>query len=161
MSPASLIATARLLHASATRETDTEQVQTHLKRAVSTAYYAVFHAVCSNASELVLGAASEPATADAWLQAYRGAEHTHVRNQCRNVRVMAPFPSEIREFAQIFVETQSQRNQADYNPLSDFSPPDVERIINRADLAISHLAAAPTAIRRAFAITMLLRNRTD
>ena len=74
---------------------------------------------------------------------------------------MTPFPSEIREFAQIFVETQSHRNQADYNPLSDFTPPDVDRIINRAELAINRLASTPAAIRRAFAIAALLRNRAE
>ena len=161
MSPASLIATARLLHVAGAREADAEQAQTHLKRAVSTAYYAMFHAVCANAAELLPGAANQPATSAAWLQAYRGAEHTHVRNQCRNTSVMAPFPSEIREFAQIFVETQSQRNHADYNPVTNFFPPDVDRVINRADLAINLLASAPADIRRAFAIAILLRNRAD
>lgn len=161
MSPARLIATARLLQASAERETDTEQAQTHLKRAVSTAYYAMFHAVCANAAELLPDAVADPATAASWLQAYRGPEHTHVRNQCRNTGIMTTFPAEIKEFARAFVEVQSQRNRADYNPLWNFSSSDVDRIINRANLAINLLASTPADIRRAFAITVLLRNRAD
>lgn len=161
MSPASLIATARALYAAATQETVPEQAQTHLKRAVSTAYYAMFHAVCASAVELLPGAYADPAAAAAWLQAYRGPEHTHVRNQCRNVGIMAPFPVEIREFARAFVEVQSQRNRADYNPLFDFSPTDVSTIIDNTEIAINQLAAAPLAIRRAFAIAILLRNRAD
>ena len=116
MSPANLIATARLLYTAGARQTDDEQSQTHLKRAVSTAYYAMFHAVCTGAAELLPGAAGEPATSAAWQQAYRGPEHTHVRNQCRNTGLMAPFPTEIKNFAQTFVLIQSRRNQADYNP---------------------------------------------
>lgn len=58
-----MIATARLLYAAGARESDTEQAQVHLKRAVSTAYYAMFHAVCANAAELLPGVASEPAAA--------------------------------------------------------------------------------------------------
>ena len=41
LSPADLIATARVLFDSALLETDPEQAQSHLKRAVSTAYYAM------------------------------------------------------------------------------------------------------------------------
>ena len=161
MSPANLIATARALFDAAAQETDPEQGQTHLKRAVSTAYYAMFHAVCANVAELLPGAGNEPATAAAWLQAYRGPEHTHVRNQCRNAGLMAPFPTEVRDFARIFVENQGRRNQADYNPASDFYPADVSQIIDNAEIAINQLAAAPAPIRRAFAITVLLRNRAD
>ena len=161
MSPVNLIATARLLHAAGVQETDTEQAQTHLKRAVSTAYYAMFHAVCAITAEVLPGAAGEPAIAAAWLQAYRGPEHTHVRNQCRNNSIMASFPPEIKEFAQTFVEIQGRRNQADYNPLSDLTALDVGHIVNRAELAINLLASTPAAIQRAFAIAVLLRNRAD
>ena len=161
MSPANLIATARLLHAAGAREADAEQAQTHLKRAVSTAYYAMFHAVCTGVAELLPGAAGEPTTSAAWLQAYRGPEHTHVRNQCRNAGLMSPFPTEIKNFAQTFVRIQSRRNQADYNPLSDFRPAEVARIIDDAENTINLLASTPAAIRRAFAIAVLLRNRAD
>ena len=161
MSPANLIATARLLYTAASEEIDPEQVQTHLKRAVSTAYYAMFHAVCASAAELLPGAANDPATAAAWRQAYRGPEHTHVRNQCRNASLMTPFPIEIQDFARIFVENQGHRNQADYNPASDFYPMDASHIIDNAETAIGQLSSAPETIRRAFAITTLLRNRAD
>ena len=161
MSPANLIATARTLFNAASQETDAEQAQAHLKRAVSTAYYAMFHAVCANAAALLPGADSEPATAAAWLQAYRGPEHTHVRNQCRSAGLMGPFPPEIRNFAQNIVQIQSHRNQADYNPLSDFSLSDVSEVIDDAERAISQLSSAPLDIRQAFTIAILLRNRAD
>lgn len=84
---------------------------------------------------------------------------THLK--CRNTGLMAPFPTEIREFARIFVESQGHRNQADYNPAADFYPFHVSKIIDNAEIAINQLAAAPAPIRRAFAITVLLRNRAD
>ena len=158
MSPANLIATARVLFDAAAEETDPEQAQTHLKRAVSTVYYAMFHAICANAMEL-LAPAEDLAISAARLQAYRGMEHTHARNQCRNSDTMAPFPTEIKAFARIFVENQGYRNQADYNPISEFYPEDVSQIIENAEIAIDQLSSAPASIRRAFAITILLRNR--
>ncbi|MYC33161.1 MAG: hypothetical protein F4X64_08300 [Chloroflexi bacterium] len=161
MSPANLIATARTLVGSSSQETDPEQSQTHLKRAVSTAYYAMFHAVCANAAALLTDEISDPAASAAWLQAYRGPEHTHVRNQCRNAGLMASFPPDIRNFAQNFVQIQSYRNQADYNPRSDFSRSDVLEIIEDAERAINELSSASASTRRAFAIAILLRNRAD
>ena len=161
MAPSNLITTAWVLFNAALQEINPEQAQTHLKRSVSSAYYAMFHAVCANAAELLPGGATDPATVAAWLQAYRGLEHSHARSQCRNASVMAPFPTEIKEFARVFVETQGHRNQADYNPLSNFSASLVSQIISRAELAIEQTASTPAAIRRAFAITVLLRNRAD
>lgn len=161
MSPANLIVTARMLVGASSQESDPEQSQTHLKRAVSTAYYAMFHAVCANAATLLTDEIDEPAAPTAWLQAYRGPEHTHVRNQCRNAGLMAPFPPEIRNFAQNFVQIQSYRNQADYNPRSDFSRSDVLEIIADAERAINQLSYASAGPRRVFAITILLRNRAD
>ena len=155
------MATARVLFNAALQESDREQAQSHLKRAVSTAYYAMFHAVCTSAADLLPGGAAEPATVAAWLQAYRGPEHTHARNQCRNSGLMAPFPAEIREFAHIFVDNQGHRNQADYNPLCEFSLSDVSQVIEDAEVAINDLLAAPAAMRRAFAVTALLRNRAS
>ena len=161
MSPDNLIATARLLSTAASNETDPDQARTHLKRAVSTTYYGMFHAVCANAAALLPYASGEPAASAAWLQAYRAPEHTHARNQCRNTGLMAPFPPEIRNFAQIFVRMQSYRNQADYNPLSNFRQAEVSQIIDDAEDAINQLSSASDTIRRAFAITVLLRNRAD
>lgn len=159
--PANLIATAKVLFDAAIQESDPEQAQSHLKRAVSAAYYAMFHAVCASAAELLPDASADPATTDAWLQAYRGPEHTHVRNQCRNAGLMVRFPPEIRNFAQNIVQIQSHRNQADYNPRFDFSLTDVSEIIDDAERVINQLSSASAAIRRAFAITVLLRNRAD
>lgn len=119
----------------------------------------MFHALCASAADLLPGAAAEPAIVAAWLQAYRGPEHTHARNQRRNSGLMAPFPMEIREFARIFVDNQGHRNQADYNPLYEFSLSDVSQIIEDAENAINDLLPAPAVMRRAFAVTALLRNR--
>ena len=83
------------------------------------------------------------------------------RNQCRNSSLMAPFPTEIRAFARIFVERQGHRSQADYNPPFDFSQSDVSQIIEDAENAINELLSAPAVLRRAFAVAVLLRNRTS
>ncbi len=77
--------------------------QAHLKRAMSTAYYAMFHALCKNSADSLVGPEGTPdRSRRAWNQAYRAVEHCYAKNQCRN-RVMDDFPETIRNFAIHFV----------------------------------------------------------
>ncbi|MCY4260578.1 MAG: hypothetical protein OXC91_09990 [Rhodobacteraceae bacterium] len=56
--------------------------QANLKRALSTAYYALFHALCLNCADSLVGSAGADRSQRAWQQAYRSVEHSHARKQC-------------------------------------------------------------------------------
>ena len=84
--------------------------QARLRRAVSTAYYAMFHCLAASAADLFIGTERSPA----WQRAYRALEHGKARTACRQVWTRREFPAEIRDSAEAFVELQRARQQADY-----------------------------------------------
>ncbi len=54
--------------------------QANLRRAVSTAYYAVFHSLAQTAADMLIG---RKRTSD-WHQVYRALEHGNAKNACLN-----------------------------------------------------------------------------
>ncbi len=148
-----LIQTARRL----ARTSPRRPRQADLKRAVSTAYYAVFHAMARDAADLLVG--TGPDRPDkAWLQAYRALEHGFASSACKQVQNLG-FPDGIDTCARLFVDLQQRRHDADYNPLARVTRSEALEAADQADLAIKCLRAAPRKDRRAFAIQLLFRRR--
>jgi hypothetical protein len=148
-----LILTARKLAVASPRRPR----QWELKRSVSTAYYAVFHAVAKDAADLFAGAGPVRA-GKAWRHAYRGLEHGFARNACREVPKLG-FPHGIAYCANEFVELQEARHNADYDPKAKLTRADALQWVARAEAAITGLRSAPRRDRRAFAIQVLLKKR--
>lgn len=155
--PRDLIATAR---ASANQPAARKPRQSDLKRALSTAYYAMFHAMCRNCADCLIGTASADRSKPAWVQAYRAIEHGFAKSQCLNRQVMSRFPRDIEDFANHFVDLQIERHRADYDPHARFTRSDVTTAIDTAEAAITAFFAEPIKDRRAFAAWVTLRNRT-
>ena len=84
MQPHDLIASARKLlgegQVGSPRQSD-------LKRAQSTACYAMFHALCRNCADTVVGKTKANRSQRAWIQAYRAMDHKHAKKQCKNSNV--------------------------------------------------------------------------
>ena len=76
--------------------------QANLRRALSTAYYAVFHSLAGVIADILMGKGRN----EAWHQVYRALEHGSARNACRNMEVVRGFPPEIQDFADRFVVLQ-------------------------------------------------------
>ena len=132
--------------------------QADLKRAVSTAYYALFHAIARECADLIAGAGRNRADA-AWARVYRGVEHGFAKRACGQVRGLG-FPPTICACADAFVVLQEARHSADYDPNHRVSRTDALAAITTADQAIRDLRATPRKTRRAFAIQLLVRSRT-
>ena len=151
MNPHDLVQTAcRLAESGAPQPT-----QADLRRAVSTAYYALFHCLASTAADLLTGASR----GKEWHQVYRALEHGKARSACRQQAAMRAFPTEIRRFAEAFVELQKARQQADYALEHKFSKPDVLATINTAEDAIVEFEQANAPHRRSFAVHVLFKRR--
>ncbi len=135
--------------------------QSDLKRALSTAYYAMFHALCRTCADCLIGGTGSARSEEAWRQAYRSVEHGFSKKQCKNQQVVAKFPKEIEDFASQFKTLQEKRHAADYDPVSRFTRLDVETWINTAELSIRALNRAPLPDRRAFAAWTTMKSRTD
>ena len=134
-------------------------VQAELRRAVSAAYYALFHALSRSCANILVGVAPASRSQPAWSQVYRALEHGHAKNQCSNWRMLSRFPRQIRGFADSVVEMQRHRQEADYNPDARFSRSDVLLFIRDAKRAISEFADTDARDQQAFAVHVLFRVR--
>ena len=154
MNPHDLIEAARALAKSG----GAPPTQARLRRAVSTAYYAMFHCLAASAADLFIGTVRSPA----WHRAYRALEHGRARSACLQGQVMREFPAEIRDFAEAFVVLQKARQQADYAVDMDaHQKSDVLGYIAAAELAISRFEQADVDAKRGFAAHVLFRQRTS
>ena len=151
MNPRDLLDTARrLAHPGAAQPT-----QADLRRAVSTAYYALFHCLAAAAADLLTGSDRSPE----WHQVYRALEHGKAKRACRQQGALRAFPMEIHSFAEMFADLQGARHAADYALEGEYSKPDVLTIINRAENAINEFEQASVRHRRGFAVHVLFKRR--
>ena len=151
MRPLDLIETARGLMELSPRRPS----QANLRRAVSTAYYAMFHCLARCATNSIIGHTRD----SAWHQTYRALEHGNARSACENQRAMAAFPPEVRRFAAIFAAMQKVRQQADYALDGKYEKEDVRAAIDVAEGAIAVFEQADARHRRAFVAHVLFRRR--
>ena len=161
MDPDDLIEIARHLTAESVAGDRGRPRQAWLRRAVSAAYYALFHAMARSCADMVAGATPASRSHAAWRQVYRSLEHGHARNQCKNKTVMEKFPEGIQSFGRAFVEMQRQRHSADYDPDPKLLRTDVKQLIDKTAKAITEFNKTTPADRKAFAIYVLLRTRRD
>ncbi len=158
MQPRDLIASARRLLG---RGQKSNPRQSDLKRAMSTAYYAMFHALCRNCADSLIGKTRDSRSQPAWVQAYRAVNHGFAKNKCKEQGVMERFPRDIQDFSNQFVILQAKRHDADYDPSSTFTRHDVLTSIDAAAIAIKKLQASNVKDRRAFAVWTVMNKRSD
>ena len=132
--------------------------QTSLNRAVSTAYYAMFHALCRNCADTLVGTAGSNRSIGAWQQTYRSVEHNFAKNQCTRDEIKR-FPSGIQDFAKIFVVTQRLRHLADYDPHYRISRSNTQILIRAEQKAINKLEGTDRKDRLALAVWTVLKKR--
>ncbi|MFN4141643.1 hypothetical protein [Aestuariivirga sp.] len=132
--------------------------QAYLKRAVSTAYYALFHAMARATADVMLGSAKKNRPDRAWVQLYRGLDHGTAKSACEAARNIG-FPNPIKECADAFVELQKARHDADYDPSYRLSRAEVIALIDKSESAIKKLRAAPPLDRAAFGVQLVIKKR--
>jgi uncharacterized protein (UPF0332 family) len=131
--------------------------QADLRRAMSTAYYALFHAMAKDAADMLVGVG--PNRPDkAWTQTYRSLQHGDAKSACESVRNLN-FPNTIKTCADAFVALQQKRHDADYDPDYRVLRADALDAIQQAEDAIRNLKASSKRDRRAFAVQILIKKR--
>ncbi|MDE2760139.1 MAG: hypothetical protein OXH90_07575 [Paracoccaceae bacterium] len=126
--------------------------QANLKRALSTAYYAMFHALCRNCADSFVGTEEDNRSQRAWEHAYRVLDHKPTKNRCNDQEFKRSFPEGVQDFARKFIELQEKRHDADYNPSYTLTSNDVLNDIGIAEIAIKKLNSAAIKDKRAFAV---------
>ena len=156
MKPDDLIATARrMLGQSGKRRPR----QSDLKRAMSTAYYAIFHQLCWTLADTFIGGQNAQRSNPAWKQTYRSLDHSDAKKKCQKTDIMSRFPQAIQDFANAFVDLQVVRHAADYDPLHRLVRSEVKAKIDRAEQVIKAFRKETIKDRRAFAAWVTLKNR--
>jgi hypothetical protein len=141
--------------------TDQPPTRTDLRRAVSTAYYALFHFVSFSCVNDMLGGGTKN-LGRAKLQAYRSLEHRDVLTACEMAKIPKyDFPQQIKTFAAVFIDMQKRRAKADYSPedADDFKLPHVEHLIGECEAAISLYQSVDLDDRKAFAVLVTMKSR--
>ncbi len=132
--------------------------QVMLRRAISTAYYAMFHALCQSNADTLVGASRGRDANGLWTRAYRALDHRPAKERLASYRP-GNNPGMIG-FANRFGNLQDWRHDADYNPRKAFIRSQVVGLIDQAEAATQAFSRMPAAQRRALAVHLLLaRNR--
>lgn len=129
----------------------------HLRRAVSTIYYAIFHVLAQTCADLVIGTNGSQRSNPAWRQVYRALQHGSAKDACKDRKTIERFPSEIQDFASTFVTLQQLREEADYDPASRFAKTDVLTLLADAADVTKRFRKVPSRDRRAFAVWVLFQ----
>jgi hypothetical protein len=127
--------------------------QAALRRAVSTAYYAVFHALCTICSDGLV----RWSRTDLVDRTYRALDHGSARRRMVSFASTAGSQASLRHLSGIFSLLQDRRNDADYErPRVLFSPAEVLLLIDDAREAVDLLAAMDEDARRRLAVELLV-----
>jgi hypothetical protein len=131
--------------------------QTSLRRAVSSAYYAVFHALARSCADELIGVTR--ANSVPWTRTYRALQHGEAKNAFKDRAVLELEPG-IAIFASAFITLQEQRHIADYDPRPfPHGRKATLDYIEEARRAVEALRQADSENKRALASYGLLRSR--
>jgi len=129
--------------------------QTSLRRAISSAYYALFHALAALCADELVGH-SKPW--DLYTPIYRTLDHGRAKDVMK--RLLTASSGDIAIIGQTFILLQERRHTADYDP----SPLRMGRsetldLIDQARRAVSRLAGLGKSDRLLVAIQLIARIR--
>src|SRR5437879_6207016 len=124
--------------------------QADLRRAVSTAYYALFHAIARNNADLLVGVGPKRPN-KAWRRLYRSIDHGPAKKRCGEVAGLK-FPPGIVRCANTFVALQEARHLADYDPTYSINQREAQTLVGQAGQAIKGRRGARRMDRRASAV---------
>ena len=133
---------------------------TDLRRAISSAYYGVFHAVVAAAADDFAGRTKRGTPRYALV--YRSVQHKALQNLCKGVAKSnlptkyqdhvpkGGFGADLEAFANTVVELQEKRHKADYDPLYRASISDAVLAVATGRTALSLLTNANRTRKKAF-----------
>jgi hypothetical protein len=143
--------------------------QANLRRAISTAYYAVFHAILIAAADRIIGRSRRGTPHYALV--YRSIDHRALSGFCSLISrsTLAPkyhdlsppggFAADIILFARNAADLQQERHSADYDPRYRVGPTKASVLIGVARDSIGLWNAAANEQREAFLLPLLFPPR--
>ena len=120
--------------------------QADMRRAISTAYYALFHTLAASNAELIAGQPQSGMSAYAWERVYRRRDHGRAQNNLRSV--LGQLSPSGENFARTLIDLQDRRQVADYAPNAQVVRSDTVNIVAQAQTAIRDFAQLTQEERR-------------
>lgn len=145
--------------------------QADRRRAISSAYYAVFHLATGALADELVGTTSAARKSPRYALVCRSVDHNRLRKLCEQVAAGTPdgnlvacFPSggigaDLQKFSTEVKQLQEKRNQADYDPSHWIRIEDAQTAIASARTAIESFRNATAARRKAFLILLAFKSR--
>lgn len=133
--------------------------QATINRAISTAYYALFHALAGECVARTVGSPRSPRYWEIVTPVHRSIEHSAAKKVFDKLAKDRSTRSDLKLLADIFVELQSARHAADYDPGCRYSRRRALDLIGRARLAIETLRAMPKEGRLILAVQLITKPR--
>lgn len=139
--------------------------QVDLRRAISSAYYAVFHAVITAAADEIVGVVHRGTRDHALVM--RSIDHRTIKTCCLEIVKTSPprtyvpyiptggFSADIQAFANVFPDLQDERHAADYDSMPRYVTADAVSVVAAARGALQRLTVAAADQRRAFLFMIL------
>jgi hypothetical protein len=107
----------------------------------------------------MIGGPGSKRSKPAWKQVYRALEHGVAKDACKKEDDLRKFPKPIQDFANMFVQMQIKRHNADYDPDEKFFKSAVLTDIRAVEDAITRFEKAASKDKCAFSAFVLLRMR--
>jgi uncharacterized protein (UPF0332 family) len=141
--------------------------QVNLRRAVSSAYYALFHSLIDEACRLMLGARHDERAVRYVLG--RAFTHSTMKQACaafaggalkaavaKGLPAAFSIPLEIRRVARAFIDSQDQRHMAEYDRTEGYHRSDVLALIDQGEAAWDPFENLAMSMEKKFFLVCLL-----
>ena len=131
------------------------------RRAVSTAYYAVFHALAKSCANTLLPSVDR--NSDAYQRVYRALDHGPLKAAFAGGAGPLKDRKPPKKIGEVVTQLQSERHRADYMPprKNFFSPNQAETLIQRARKTVTEIEALNNKDRVALATWLLFKSRSS
>lgn len=138
--------------------------QANLRRAISTAYYALFHAIVTDVADQIAGAGQR--SSPQYAMVYRSVAHRDVSDLCTSIlkpnlpdkyKPFQPpggFGADLLAVANAFTDLQEKRHSADYDPLYRVTASDAALTLEAGRAAFNLWRNLPRARRRLFILLL-------
>lgn len=152
---ASVTMVSRLLDAADVLVKEGRRSRAFRRRAVSTAYYAVFHALAKLCAESLLPSADR--SADDYSRVYRALGHGSLTEAFATLKEQ----ERLRRIGELVVPLRSARERADYLPPieTEFTSDKVKELVDQARRAVQEIETLDRAERRTLATRLLFKTR--
>ncbi len=142
------------------KETVSEKSWTANRRAVSTAYYAVFHALARTCTEELFGRSKDAKNLKEHDMVYRQLDHTSLKSAFNNTPMQEN--ETIKRIGLLAKELQNERHKADYMPRRKLYPKkECEEWISKADEARDLINNLSPPDKKTLAIYLIFKNRAS